>query len=52
MKLTKETKQNYTGIGIYKENDRNYIGDHVDGKEHGVGMYEARVIYNIKKKNI
>ena len=45
MILTKETKQNYTGIGIYKEGDRNYVGDHVGGREHGVGMYETRFIY-------
>jgi len=43
MILTKETKQNYTGVGIYKESDRNYIGDFVDGNEHGIGMHEDRI---------
>ena len=46
MILTNETKQNYTGIGIYKRHDRNYIGDYVDGNEHGIGMYEARITNN------
>jgi len=46
MILTKETKQKYSGIGIYNEDDRNYVGDHVNGKEHGVGMYENRFIDN------
>ena len=50
MILTKETKQNHTGIGIYKESNRNYIGDYVDGNEHGIGMYEARMTYNIKTR--
>jgi len=45
MILTKETKQNYTGIGIIK-GGRNYIGDYVDGNEHGIGMYEARIRNN------
>mgnify|MGYP001285651294 CR=1 FL=1 len=45
MRSTEETKQNYTGIGIYNDNEshRNYIGDYVDGNEHGIGMYEARI---------
>ena len=47
MILTNETKQNYTGIGIYKRHDRNYIGDYVDGNEHGIGTYESRIIDNI-----
>jgi hypothetical protein len=49
MILTDETKQNYTGIGICKEGvpmhcNRVYIGDYVDGNEHGIGMYESRII--------
>ena len=48
MELTKETKQNYTGVGIYRHN-RNYIGDYVDGKEHGIGMYETRISYDTKQ---
>ena len=50
MELTEKTKQNYTGIGIY-QHDRNYIGDYVDGNEHGIGMYETSTFYN-NKKNI
>ena len=44
MILTEKTKQNYTGVGIYKQHNRNYIGDYIDGKEHGMGMYEAKLI--------
>ena len=50
MELTEKTKQNYTGIGIYKDGDRNYVGDHVGGREHGIGVYECRVTYDTKKK--
>jgi len=59
MILTKETKKNYTGVGIYKNtggggqfkrysiyDKRNYIGEYVDGNEHGIGMYESRIINN------
>ena len=33
--LTDEEKEDFTGIGIYNTIDRQYIGDHVKGKEHG-----------------
>ncbi len=44
MELTEETKQNFTGIGVYAEptKRRRYIGDYINGKEHGIGMYESR----------
>lgn len=43
MELTEETKQNFTGIGVYAEpTKRRYIGDYINGKEHGIGMYESR----------
>ena len=41
--LTEETIQNFTGTGVYRNLGlRNYIGDYVNGKEHGVGLYESR----------
>jgi len=50
MILTEETKKNYTGIGIIseikKDGQRKYIGDYVDGKEHGIGMYTSRHDYH------
>ena len=46
MILTEETKKAYTGIGILieekKDGERKYIGDYVDGKEHGIGTYTSR----------
>ena len=46
MILTEETKKNYTGTGIITEKKedgrRKYIGDYIDGKEHGIGMYTSR----------
>ena len=46
MILTEETKKDYTGTGIITEEkedgERKYIGDYIDGKEHGIGMYQSR----------
>ena len=46
MILTEETKKDYTGIGIIteekKDGERKYIGDYVDGKEHGTGTYTSK----------
>ena len=41
--LTEKTVQNFTGTGRYSNPGlRNYIGDYVNGKEHGLGAYETR----------
>ena len=40
---TDEEKENFTGIGTYDTIDRQYIGDYVKGKEHGIGLYGSRV---------
>ena len=40
-----DNKEGYTGLGIEHSNDsqhRKYIGDYVDGKEHGIGIYHSR----------
>tara|TARA_Y100001949_G_C15920776_1_gene301175 strand:+ start:44 stop:943 length:900 start_codon:yes stop_codon:yes gene_type:complete len=40
-----DNKEGYTGLGIEHSNDsqhRRYIGDYVDGKEHGTGVYHSR----------
>ena len=50
MILTEETKKDYTGTGIITEKkddgQRKYLGDYVDGKEHGIGMYISRRGYH------
>ena len=44
-----DDKQNYTGIGVERTDEpyRKYIGDYKDGKEHGIGVYQARGIDHI-----
>ena len=40
--LTDEEKEDFTGIGAYETIDRQYIGDYIKGKEHGIGLYGSR----------
>ena len=48
MILTDNDKETYTGAGyhIYRGPaeiyNRKYVGDYIDGKEHGIGMYQAQ----------
>ena len=44
-----DDKQNYTGIGVDRTDKpyRKYIGDYKDGKEHGIGVYQARGIDHV-----
>ena len=44
LNLTEGDKLNYSGVGICtdEEEDRSYVGNYLNGKEHGIGMQISR----------